>query len=58
MDTAVHFTLPVSFFMVRQVVEQGQLIAYVGSTGWSTGPHCHFEVIVNGVRRDPMNYLG
>ena len=41
-----------------QVVNQGDLIAYVGSTGWSTGPHCHFEVIVNGVRRDPMNYLG
>lgn len=40
-----------------QYVGQGQLIAAVGSTGNSTGPHCHFEVIENGVRVDPYGFV-
>ena len=42
---------------VGQQVEQGQLIAYSGSTGHSTGPHVHFEVRINGGAVDPMGYL-
>jgi murein DD-endopeptidase MepM/ murein hydrolase activator NlpD len=35
-------------------VEQGESVGAVGSTGWATGPHLHFEVKVGGVQEDPM----
>ena len=37
-----------------QRVRQGDIIAYVGQTGWATGPHLHYEFRVNGVHRNPM----
>ena len=42
---------------VGQMVAAGQVIGYVGMTGWTTGPHLHFMTIVNGRAVDPMTYL-
>lgn len=45
------------FVSVGQSVSANQAIASVGSTGYSTGAHCHFQVTVNGSVVDPTNYL-
>lgn len=42
---------------VGQHVKQGDVVGYVGSTGWSTGCHLHFTLLVNGTAVDPMNWL-
>ena len=40
-----------------QKVKRGELIGWVGSTGKSTGPHCHYEVHINGVEVDPVYFF-
>ncbi|MEE1194176.1 MAG: peptidoglycan DD-metalloendopeptidase family protein [Phascolarctobacterium sp.] len=40
-----------------QYITKGTCIAYAGSTGYSTGPHCHFEVRLHGEVTEPLNYL-
>ena len=40
-----------------QRVSRGQVIGLIGNSGYSFGPHLHFEVIKNGVKVNPLNYV-
>ena len=42
---------------VGQTVKRGESVLKVGSTGYSTGPHAHFEVRINGITTDPLPYI-
>ena len=42
---------------VGQTVKRGDAVLKVGSTGYSTGPHAHFEVRINGITTDPLPYI-
>jgi len=42
---------------IGEKVKRGDVIGYVGSTGTSTAPHCHYEVIKNGEKINPMNFF-
>ena len=53
-----HLDAYASGMYTGKLVARGDLVAYEGSTGWSTGPHVHFEIRYNGFYKDPCIWLG
>jgi murein DD-endopeptidase MepM/ murein hydrolase activator NlpD len=52
--TFAHLSRFAKSLRAGQQVKQGQVIGYVGKTGWATGPHLHYEVHVDNVPQDPL----
>ncbi|MCP3715831.1 M23 family metallopeptidase [Paraburkholderia sp. CNPSo 3281] len=52
--TFAHLSRFAKHVKVGQTVSKGQVIGYVGATGWATGPHLHYEVHVDQVAHDPL----
>lgn len=55
-NTSLYAHLNSMAVSVGAKVSQGQTIGYCGTTGWSTGPHLHFEITAGGTRVDPLSY--
>lgn len=55
--TTLYAHMSVTKVSKGQAVTKGQVIGLEGTTGYSTGPHCHFEVRINGKPNNPLNYI-
>lgn len=55
--TTLYAHMAVTKVSKGQAVSKGQVIGLEGTTGYSTGPHCHFEVRINGTPNNPLNYI-
>lgn len=55
--TTLYAHMSVTKVSPGQSVTKGQVIGLEGTTGYSTGPHCHFEVRINGKPNNPLNYI-
>ncbi len=56
--TTIYAHMTSAWVSVGDYVQQGQAIGSIGCTGHSTGAHLHFEIRVNGVAQNPLNYVG